>query len=134
MTDNSIHMKIDHINISAPRDVLDKDKDFLCNVLNLTEGFRPNISGFGYWLYSGEDALFHLSESDRHTNSENPYFIDHVALQMSGLDDFVNKLEDEGIKYHRMYQAQTYVTQIFMALPSGVKIEIDFRDEPKTST
>lgn len=122
-------MKIDHINISAPKDVLDKDKDFLCEIFPLTEGFRPNLSHHGYWLYWSDDALFHLSESDNHHANETPGYLDHVAFQLEGLNAFVGTLNRLNVDYDIKQQSQIAITQVFLSLPSGLKIEVTFKNE-----
>ena len=122
-------MKIDHINISAPKEVLDRDKDFLCEIFPLKEGFRPNLSHHGYWLYFGDNALFHLSQSDNHHANEKPGYLDHVAFQLGGLAQFVEKLDALDVPYDVKQQSQISITQVFLALPSGLKIEVTFKNE-----
>ena len=123
-------MKFDHVNISAPKSLLEKDKIFLCTVFNLKEGFRPKLSFFGYWLYSGEQAIIHLSESNNHCVSDKPFYLDHVAFQMEGLSTFIALLTKHKITYQKKYQEETRLTQIFLNTPSGVKFEVGFKNEP----
>ncbi len=59
-------MKLHHINIKAPRELLQQERDFFCVVLGLHEGIRPDFSIRVYWLYAGDKAIVHLSESDAH--------------------------------------------------------------------
>ena len=59
-------MHIEHINISTPMSLLTQVRDFYIDILGLTEGFRPQSTIRGFWLYSGKQALIHLAESDGH--------------------------------------------------------------------
>ena len=43
-------MKLHHVNIKAPKELLEREKDFFCEVLGLQEGNRPDFSSSGYWL------------------------------------------------------------------------------------
>ena len=122
-------MKLDHINISAPREILDEEKSFLCSIFDLVEGFRPDFSSFGYWLYSGENALVHMSESERHFASDKPHILDHVAFEMKGLSAFLANLSKLGVSYKKRYQQQTMITQIFLVSPSGLTFEVSFKNE-----
>ena len=56
-------MQLDHINIRAPRDLIEQVKDFYGELLGMVEGPRPDFDSEGYWLYAGEKALIHLSVS-----------------------------------------------------------------------
>jgi catechol 2,3-dioxygenase-like lactoylglutathione lyase family enzyme len=63
-------MHIDHINIATPMELLERVRDFYCSVLDLREGFRPNFSQRGFWLYADDKPLIHLSESNRRQDNE----------------------------------------------------------------
>jgi len=86
-------MKLHHINIKAPGDLLQQEKDFFCSVLGLREGNRPDFSSRGYWLYAGDKAIVHLSESDSHFRNEKQGFFDHVAFQTTNLKQLIQNLE-----------------------------------------
>jgi len=78
-------MHIDHINIGAPVELLEKVRDFYCDVLGFTAGFRPNFSQDGFWLYSQDKALIHLVVSSSHHKIERQGYFDHFALRTTGL-------------------------------------------------
>jgi len=39
-------------------------RDFYCDVLGLTEGFRPQMDFPGYWLYCGGVPVVHLMKRE----------------------------------------------------------------------
>ena len=121
-------MHIDHINISAPKELLQKVRDFYCEVLGLTEGFRPNFSRGGFWLYS-EGKPIHLIESTDHYHNEKQGFFDHFALQATGLAKICDNLDAAGIEYKVSYLSQIDMSQIFCKDPSGTGVEINFLNE-----
>jgi catechol 2,3-dioxygenase-like lactoylglutathione lyase family enzyme len=123
-------MHIDHINIAAPAELLEKVRDFYCDVLDLAEGFRPDFSRDGYWLYSGEKALVHLVESTRHHDNEKQGYFDHFALRTTGLARVLARLDRFNIEYTTNHLPQINLTQIFCKDPSGTGVEISFLDEP----
>lgn len=122
-------MQLHHINIKGPRELLEAEKQFFCEVLGLREGERPNFRSRGYWLYSGDNAIVHLSESDAHIDSGKQGCFDHVAFQTSNLKQFVRTLEDMEIGHSMVYLDDINMTQIFCKSPSGTGIEINFQDE-----
>jgi catechol 2,3-dioxygenase-like lactoylglutathione lyase family enzyme len=122
-------MRIDHINISAPIDLLAAEKRFFCDVLGLSEGFRPNFSSNGYWLYSGDKAIVHLTESNMRVNNEQPGYFDHVAFQLTGLQKFIRRLTEMEISYTPASLDEIGTTQIFLKTPAGIKIEGSFANE-----
>jgi catechol 2,3-dioxygenase-like lactoylglutathione lyase family enzyme len=123
------NMQIHHINIKGPPEMLEQEKRFFCEVLGLSEGMRPNLSSKGYWLYSGDQAIVHLSESKVHLKNEQQGFFDHVAFQSSGLKKLVQVLENMKIKYSTGYVAEQDMTQVFFKAPSDTGIEVNFINE-----
>lgn len=122
-------MIIEHINISAPKDLLDREKAFFCSVFDLKVGFRPAFSRNGYWLYSGQQALVHLTESDKHFPSEKPGFLDHIAFQLTGLSALLTKLTEQDIPFHTDSLPEVGMTQVFFTSPTGVGLEANFLNE-----
>jgi catechol 2,3-dioxygenase-like lactoylglutathione lyase family enzyme len=122
-------MQLDHINISAPPDLLVEVRDFYCDLLGLAEGFRPMFSRKGFWLYSEGKPIIHLVESlDHHRNEKQGYF-DHFALRATGLTKLIAKLDAAGIGYKMSYLAETDLSQVFCKDPSGTRVEINFPGE-----
>ena len=122
-------MYIDHINISAPRELLDEVKDFYCDVLGLKNGFRQNFPRFGYWLYGGDNALIHLIESDSHVRNEKQGYLDHFAFRATGLAPMLESLNSHQIDYRMSFIEEKNLTQVFLKDPSGTGVEIGFVDE-----
>jgi len=122
-------MHIDHINISAPKLLLEEVKKFYCAVFNLTESFRPSFSGNGYWLNAGEKAIVHLAESNAHYKNEKQGYLDHIAFQTTGLKDVIKKLNTMGIKYSEAYLPEVDLTQLFFKDPAGIGVEVNFINE-----
>jgi len=122
-------MKLDHINISAPADLLVKVRDFYCNMLGLTEGFRPVMSRGGYWLYADGKAIIHLVESQEHYHNEKQGYFDHFALQATGLALVLAKLDAADVSYRLSYNAEIDLSQVFCHDPSGTRVEINFPGE-----
>ena len=122
-------MQLHHINIKGPRKLLEREKEFFCEVLGLRDGNRPNFSSKGYWLYAGNNAIVHLSESESHFTNEKQGFIDHVAFQTSNLVKFIQILKDRKIDHSIDYLPEIEMTQVFFKAPSGTGIEVNFQNE-----
>ena len=122
-------MNIDHINIAAPAPLLDELRTFYCRVFDLEEGFRPDFGDRGHWLYSGERALVHLSESSRHAPASGQGCLDHIAFQSDGLVGFRSRLDELGIDYSSYFIADIGMTQLFVRDPAGIRVEINFPGE-----
>ena len=122
-------MHIEHFNICAPKELLEKVKAFYCEIFDLKEGFRPNFERKGYWLYSGESPLVHLTESNSHFESDRPYYLDHITFQLTGLNILLEKLASINVEYKTDHLPEIGMTQIFFKDPAGVGLEVNFIDE-----
>lgn len=122
-------MQLHHINIKAPPALLDAEKYFFLDILGLCEGPRPAFTNPGYWLYSGDQPIVHLSVSEQHFASERQGYFDHVAFQSSGLPAFLHRLASAGLDYATSYIDTTATTQVFIHSPTGTRIEIGFANE-----
>jgi hypothetical protein len=122
-------MKLDHINIKAPRELLEREKRFLCEVLDLEAGPRPGFGSFGYWLYAAGEALVHLSERADSLDDASQGYFDHVAFRSAGLRELVDKLQSHGIKHATAYLEDRDMTQVFFRSPSNTRIEVNFGGE-----
>ena len=122
-------MNLHHINIKGPGELLEQEKEFFCDVLGLREGHRPDFSSRGYWLYSEEKPIVHLTESEKHFKNEKQGFFDHVAFQSSDLKKLVQLLTNKGVGFSIVSLPETDMTQVFMESPSGTGIEINFENE-----
>jgi catechol 2,3-dioxygenase-like lactoylglutathione lyase family enzyme len=116
---------LDHINISAPMGLLQDVRDFYCSILEFREGYRPDFSSNGFWLYSDGKPVIHLSESDRQPPGKQPGCLDHVAFRASGLKAVLKRLDSINVEYRSNYVPDTGMSQVFFKDPAGVLIEIN---------
>lgn len=124
-----VRMHIEHINISAPRELLQQVKEFYCNIFNLTEGFRPAFSRNGFWLYADRQAIIHLTESNQHYCHKTPCYLDHIAFQFQGLQQFIQKLRAMDVEFTADSLLDIGMTQIFFKDPAGMGLEANFVNE-----
>lgn len=123
-------LAFNHINIRAPRPVLEEVRNFYLEVIGLTEGFRPEVPIHGYWLYLGDLPVLHLMEWSDIT--EPPTFergyLDHVAFSCDGLEDFINKLKNLDVVYTRRdFDLNGGIfTQLEVTDPVGNGVELNF--------
>ena len=122
-------MDIDHINISAPMQLLEEVRDFYCAVFGLEDGFRPSFHKRGFWLYSDDRPLVHLIESDDHHASERQGYLDHVAFRSNGLASFVGRLESGEVPYRLSHKPEINMTQLFFRDPAETGLEVNFVGE-----
>ena len=123
-------MYIDHINISAPPDLLEQVRDFYCHILGLTKGFRPYFASGGFWLYSRDQAIIHLAESPEREGNEKQGFFDHFALRVTDLSPIIGRLDKFGVDYHRVHLQDIGLSQLFFKDPSGTGVEVNCLDKP----
>ncbi|SHE68641.1 Glyoxalase-like domain-containing protein [Microbulbifer donghaiensis] len=118
-------MRLDHINISAPMELLLEVRDFYCAVLGLQEGFRPDFARRGFWLYAGERPLVHLVESNVRFATEAPSYLDHTAFHTENLQAVVDELESLGVSYTKTHVPGGDLRQVFFTDPAGTGIEVN---------
>lgn len=122
-------MQFEHFNISAPRPLLEDVKRFYQQVFALEEGFRPNFSDHGYWLYHGEQPIIHLSQNDERHAESKPGYLDHLAFRLTGIHDFLRTLTALNVPYRVKPVPQLNMQQVFLYDPTGIKLEVNFVDE-----
>ena len=119
---------LDHYNLRAARELLDALRTFYCDVVGLKQGHRPPFGTSGYWLYAGEHAVLHLSETDanevRQPGVVNTF--DHVAFACSRLAETEASLAAMKVPYRVAKVPATGVTQIFLTDPAGHGVELNF--------
>ena len=120
---------LNHINIRT--DLMEETKDFYVDVVGLEIGFRPDFGDHGYWLYSGDTAIVHLSPSESDSPARtNPdgmgNGLDHIGLFASGADDMKALLAKRGIKYHTNLVSGGQILQVFLYDPNGVLVELGY--------
>lgn len=123
----TIH-RIDHYNLRAPREVLDRLRDWYRDAVGLAVGDRPPLNHFGYWLYADGRAVLHLSEAGAGESRPVPGTgtFDHVAFACEGLAETRARLEALGIALRMAKVPRTGQTQIFLKDPAGNGVELNF--------
>ncbi|MFZ6845451.1 VOC family protein [Undibacterium sp. RuTC16W] len=122
---------INHINIKAPSELLERVRDFYCSVLGLHTGYRPAFQSHGYWLYAGDNSIIHLSEAtvlsagDADAIATTGYF-NHIAFSCQDLAQTKEQLELFGISYTVNTVPETQQVQLFLTDPSGLGVELNF--------
>ncbi len=120
--------RIDHFNIRASEPLIEELREFYCDVIGLSVGFRPPFDEPGYWLYAGDLAILHLSVAG---DGEIPVSqvettMNHVALECADKSVFEQLLADRGIRYGSASVPGTTVRQLFLQDPAGNGIELSF--------
>ena len=118
----------DHYNLRADRAVLDELRDFYRDVVGLTVGERPPFRRFGYWLYSGDTAVLHLSVVDdgevRSRTAVNTF--SHAAFNCAGRSEFEARLKRFGIPYRTAQVPLLNIARLFFHDPAGNGVELQF--------
>jgi catechol 2,3-dioxygenase-like lactoylglutathione lyase family enzyme len=115
---------IDHYTILT--DDLKATRRFYCDLLGLSEGWRPPFDFPGAWLYVGEQPVVHVIEV-KSCPRDGTGGIDHLAFKAEGdLKALAGKLEKAGYDVQTRAVPGTPVWQLFCNDPSGVKVELNF--------
>ena len=120
-------LSINHIQLVAEKDLVLKLKDFYCNVVGLTEGFRPAFERFGFWLYIGEKDVLHLitpKEGDGRSPQKSSF--DHVAFKTADYQGVLKKLKLLNISFEEKPIPGMTAHQIFLRDPAGNRVELNF--------
>jgi len=121
-------------------DDLDTTRDFYCGALGLRNGPRPQLGFPGYWLYVGEVPCIHVAEWDSYraysTDAGIPVSqrargtgpVDHIAFNAVDSEAVKAKLVAHGVEFAVNQVPTAQLTQLFLADPNGVKVEINVRE------
>jgi catechol 2,3-dioxygenase-like lactoylglutathione lyase family enzyme len=121
-------------------DDVDETKRFYCEVLGMTEGFRPNLGFPGYWLYVGDTPCIHIAEWETYavftkrvgipisTRAPGTGPLDHIAFNADRYDDTVERLDRLGIETSSNILDEIGLRQLFIRDPNGLLIELNFRE------
>jgi glyoxylase I family protein len=122
-----------HFNLRAPRALLDELKTFYIEVVGLSEGPRPPLVSFGYWLYAGDQCVLHLSRTrpDEVRRTDIPTTFDHVAFTCADLPAMKARLKRHNIEFTTGQVPALGITQIFIRDPAGNGIELSFAGKPE---
>ena len=119
-------MRIDHINIAAPKLLLEKVRDFYCKALLLEDGPRPDFGIPGFWLYGDGKPILHLIESNNHHRAEKPHYLDHIAFEVDDLQGYTERLDQLGVEYSVNHIPDYSISQVFCHDPCGNGVEANF--------
>jgi catechol 2,3-dioxygenase-like lactoylglutathione lyase family enzyme len=120
-------------------DDIEATKRFYCDVLGMTEGFRPQLDFPGYWLYVGDTPCLHIGDWDAYAvwtaNVGIPISaraggtgpVDHIAFNASGYDSMLERLQRLGLEPSRNELDEIGLKQLFLKDPNGVMLELNFR-------
>jgi extradiol dioxygenase family protein len=120
-------LSINHIQLVAEKDLVLKLRDFYCDVVGLSEGFRPAFERFGFWLYIGNKDVLHLitpKEGDGRSPQKSSF--DHVAFKTADYQGVLKKLKSLNISFDEKPIPDMTAHQIFLKDPAGNRVELNF--------
>ncbi len=120
-------LSINHIQLVAEEDLVLKLRDFYCDVVGLTEGFRPTFERFGFWLYIGDKDVLHLitpKAGDERSSQKSSF--DHIAFKTANYETVLNKLKTLNIPFEEKPIPGMSAHQIFLRDPVGNRVELNF--------
>jgi catechol-2,3-dioxygenase len=119
---------LNHYNLRAPRETLERIRDWYRDIVGLEVGERPQFRSPGYWLYAGGRPILHLSEADEGEFHPIPGAgtFDHVSFTCTGFDAMMKRIEALAIPSRVADVPQTEVRQIFLRDPAGNGVELNF--------
>jgi catechol 2,3-dioxygenase-like lactoylglutathione lyase family enzyme len=120
-------LSINHIQLVAEKDLVLKLRDFYCDVVGLTEGFRPVFERFGFWLYIGNKDVLHIitpKEGDGRSLQKSSF--DHVAFKTANYQGVLKKLKSLNISFEEKPIPGMTAHQIFLRDPAGNRVELNF--------
>jgi catechol-2,3-dioxygenase len=120
-------LSINHIQLVAEKDLVIQLRDFYCNVVGLTEGFRPAFERFGFWLYIGKKDVLHLitpKEGDERSSRKSSF--DHIAFKTDNYEGVLQKLKSLHIPFEEKSIPGMSAHQIFLRDPAANRVELNF--------
>ena len=120
-------LSINHIQLVAEKDLVIQLRDFYCNVIGLTEGFRPAFERFGFWLYIGNKDVLHLitpKEGDERSPRKSSF--DHIAFKTDNYEGVLQKLKFLHIPFEEKSIPGMSAHQIFLRDPAANRVELNF--------
>ena len=120
-------LSINHIQLVAEKDLVIQLRNFYCDVVGLTEGFRPAFERFGFWLYINDKDVLHLitpKEEDGRSIQKSSF--DHVAFKTGDYLGVLKKLKLLNISFEEKPIPGMTAHQIFLRDPAGNRVELNF--------
>ena len=115
---------IDHVNIRAPADDIARLKQFYCDVIGLSDGWRPEFQSRGHWLYAGAIRWCISSKATRVHGVGAHAGVDHVSFRSDDLDSFIDRLRLRGIEFQLTRVPTLGHRQLLTRDPLGIGVEI----------
>ena len=120
-------LSINHIQLVAEKELVLKLRDFYCDIVGLTEGFRPAFERFGFWLYIGDKDVLHLiTPKDGDGRSLQKSSFDHVAFKTGDYEGVLKKFKALNILFEEKPIPGMAAHQIFLRDPAGNRVELNF--------
>jgi catechol-2,3-dioxygenase len=117
-----------HVNLRAPRELLEQLREFYSQAVGLRVGERPAFASFGYWLYAGAHDVLHLTQTGpaevRRTDTATTF--DHLALRCQGRAAVEQRLQRLGVAFRTAQVPGTGQVQLFLRDPAGNGVELNF--------
>jgi catechol 2,3-dioxygenase-like lactoylglutathione lyase family enzyme len=123
-------LAFNHVNMRAPRELLESLKGFYCDVVGLVVGKRPEVGIYGYWLCIGDQAVMHLAEAGAEENvpTDAPRTVDHLAFDCDDRAGTEQRLRDRGIEFRGGRAGMFPMTILFCKDPAGTAVELRFAE------
>lgn len=123
--------RIDHINIAASAQTVQRCVEFYVDILGLVQGYRPPFTSRGVWLYADDAPIIHLLETDSDAvPAVGP--LNHVAFACEDLVSVEQRLVNQGITFTIDRVPASHQVQIFVNDPAGVPLELNFIESHKS--
>ena len=122
---------INHYNLRAAPEIIEKLKNFYIEIVGLKLGHRPPFKNGGYWLYANDKDVLHLSFSKNDITNELHVSstFDHMAFTAENEMDHINVLKENNIDYIIREVPEIGTRQIFFKDPAGNGIELIFSND-----
>ena len=122
---------INHYNLRAAPEIIEKLKNFYIEIVGLKLGHRPPFKNGGYWLYANDKDVLHLSFSKNDITNELHVSstFDHMAFTAENEMDHIKVLKKNNIDYIIREVPEIGTRQIFFKDPAGNGIELIFSNE-----
>lgn len=125
-------------------------RDWFCTNLGFRSGDHPDFGFPVYWLYIGDQDVVHIGKA-KFSEHQDTYLktpsdrggqdysaagamgsgrIDHVCFNCEGINEFVERLNKNGVEFNERKAHNSNLYQLFMREPiNGIKVELNFSAE-----
>ena len=118
---------VDHFNISIAESQVESTLRFYREVLGLKEGFRPDFGRPGWWLYTGDHPVLHISLRQIAPTVGPTGSVDHIALNATDWPEMKARLERHQVPWReQLVEGNRVGLQVFFKDCNGLVIELDY--------